>query len=142
MLTDPYTYLETNDDARRPEVFRAMDSDHFITQGTGADSTWEFVLWSIPEGRRLADIRYPEPNNTLAVAMDVDRGRIVLAVLKDERALIDALGFDGSIVHLGILEFHFATPFRLVSESRLGSRKRPLAFSSRRERGLRVWDWR
>jgi len=85
------------------------DTGHFVSRGPGADSTLEHVLWSMPEGRRLADIRYKEPAYTLGIAGDENRDRHLLLVVENNRAVVDALGHNGSVERLGTLEFEYST---------------------------------
>jgi len=85
------------------------DTGHFVSRGSGADSTMEHILWSMPEGRKLADIRYKEPAYTLGIAGDESRDRHLLLVVENNRAVVDALGHNGSVERLGTLEFEYST---------------------------------
>ena len=85
------------------------DTGHFVSVGRGADSTWEHILWSMPEERKLANIRYKEPAYTLGIAGDESRDRHLLLVVENDRAVVDALGHDGSVERLGTLELEYST---------------------------------
>ena len=63
------------------------DTGHFVSSGSGADSTWEHILWSLPEGKRVADIKYKEPAYTLGIAGDTGRSRQLLLVLEKRPCL-------------------------------------------------------
>ena len=84
---------------------RISNTGHFVTYGSGADGTWEHGLWSVLEEARLADIRYKEPAYTRGIAEDTNRGRHVLLVEENNLGVVDALGHDGSVEHLGSLGF-------------------------------------
>ncbi len=80
------------------------DTHHFHSRAEVKDSILEHILWSIPERRRLTDIRYREPAYTVGVAADTDRNRFVLLCGESDRFVVDAMGFDGSIERLGTFD--------------------------------------
>jgi WD40 repeat protein len=82
-------------------------SGHISSFTDCADSKWEFVLWSMPEGIPLGTIRYDNARRRAAV--DTVRHRRVMIGLRDGQASVDAVGHDGTVKHLGTLKFQFPT---------------------------------
>jgi WD40 repeat protein len=82
------------------------ETGHIVSFNDCEDGNWEFVLWSMPEGIPLGAVRYVW---RLATAEDKERHRHVMAGLKDGHASVDALGHDGTVKHLGTLDFQFPT---------------------------------
>jgi WD40 repeat protein len=92
---------------------KIADTGHFTSGGTCEDRTYQHVLWSMLEGRPLADIRYriPAPpawSPVLGRAWDANRERLVLLALENERVVVDILGFDGSMERLCTLGFDYS----------------------------------
>ncbi len=66
---------------------------------------FHMALWSAPEGRRLAEVRIEGPVHFRGLSWNKDR--VLLLMVEDERASIDAVSFDGSRERLGTLDFDF-----------------------------------
>ncbi len=80
---------------------------HMMSFGSGAENTWDHVLWSLPDGRQLGKLAYREPAWTWSLAEDTSRNRHVLLIVEDQRVVVDTLAFDGSTIRLGLLEYEF-----------------------------------
>jgi WD40 repeat protein len=94
-----------------PNVHLSMitHAGHFVSFGLGADSTREYIIWSVSGRRVLAQTRYEESSSVLGFRLDSGRRRLVLVVLKNGQASIDVLGFDGTQQRLGTLDFQYPT---------------------------------
>jgi len=86
---------------------RIRDAGHIVSFASCEDLTWQYVLWSMPDGRPLANVRYKipatGPGPLLGIAWDTHRDRLVLMALENDRAVVDVLGYDGSVKRLGTL---------------------------------------
>ncbi len=59
------------------------------------------VLWSVPDGRKLCDVRIAPPAWVSARVVGWNRDRCLALVWEDNRAYIHAFGFDGAHERLG-----------------------------------------
>ena len=62
------------------------------------------VLWSIPDGRKLCDVRIAPPAWVTARVVGWNRDRCLALTWEDNRAYIHAFGFDGKHERLGTLD--------------------------------------
>jgi WD40 repeat protein len=100
------------------------DTGHILSFNDCEDGNWEFVLWSMPEGRPLGSIRFAF---RLKFAVDEERHRYVMVGLKDSHASVDALGHDGTVTHLGTLDMQFPTLREWFRNLRMSSHGRWIA---------------
>jgi WD40 repeat protein len=124
---------------------KVLESVHEVQQVLVLDSPWSdvlltvnrtmqsgpqhLVLWSAPEGRRLAEFRYEGAAQRRGVGWN--ENRVLLLVTEDNRASVDALRFDGARERLGTLDFDF-------SPDEQGSRSIRTAMDSQTGRWLGV----
>jgi WD40 repeat protein len=87
----------------RPPVQMGPETGTFAALTGPADMT----LWSVPEGRLLAQTSYPEPARVVGVGVDSRLRRVVLAILENGQVSVDALRFDGTKQRLGTPDFVF-----------------------------------
>jgi WD40 repeat protein len=70
-----------------------------------AQAEQHLVLWSIPDGRRLADLRYGAPSSLSGFGWK--EHEIILGVFENDRGHIDAVSFDGSVKRLDSPDLDF-----------------------------------
>ncbi|MEJ2189584.1 MAG: protein kinase, partial [Acidobacteriota bacterium] len=90
------------------------DSGQFVSASLCADSTWQSVVWSMPEGRPLATFR----GHRVRWADDANRRRLVLVYFDGTNTVVDTIGYDGSTTHLGTLEAPYSTFRQWVAHTR------------------------
>ena len=76
------------------------------------------VLWSIPDGKRLAEARYDPPAYLARTSWNEERA--LELVLEGDTGSIDAIYFDGTIKRLGSPDFDFDT-VRWVLQTKMDS---------------------
>ena len=83
-------------------------SDVFISNNSPQGSSWiRYVLWGLPEKRKLAEALYEDPVriSRRAFALNSTDRRLVMFVEWEGKGSIDTLSFDGVHGRLGTLDF-------------------------------------
>jgi WD40 repeat protein len=97
--------------------------------GSGVILTWDvhsvpspqrIVLWSAPEGRRLAEVRYHGAVRLRGLSWN--EGRVLLAIEENGQVSIDAVSFDGSRKRLGTIPFPLPIPQLWYTHTAMDSR--------------------
>ncbi len=60
-------------------------------------------IWAVPEGRRLAEVRYE--NAVILRVLGWDKRRVLLAIVENDRTSIDAVSIDGTRERLGTMDY-------------------------------------
>jgi len=81
------------------------DTGHFVSYGSGTNTAEKVVLWSVPKKRPLAQLQLTGSPGFWKAVVGPDRQRAVVLINEEERFRVDALGFDGTHEHLGMLDF-------------------------------------
>jgi WD40 repeat protein len=91
-------------------VEAGVESGYFGLRGWDKDNTQDVeALWSAPERKRLAEVRY-DRRTVGAVVIRSDQRRMLMTVhRKEERVAVDAIGFDGSRRSLGTINLDAET---------------------------------
>jgi len=93
-------------EASRVNIRLSPYGDILYSENFGsAVSPQHMALWSIPDGRLLADIRYDASARLTNVSWNDER--TLIFVIENNHGSIDAVSFDGTIERLGTLEFEF-----------------------------------
>ena len=95
--------LEEVHDTDRINLVLSPESDVILTWGeTWTPAPQHFALWSAPDGRRLGEVRYE--GDVRLRGLSWNAGRVLLLIVENDQASVDAVSFNGTRSRLGTVE--------------------------------------
>jgi WD40 repeat protein len=94
--------LERGHKAKRIHHLLSPESDIILTWDNNKNPSPQSIgIWAVPEGRRLAEVRYE--GAVILRVLGWEKRRVLLLIVENDRASIDAVSFDGTRERLGTI---------------------------------------